>query len=144
MYFNWRWLSQPWMPEQRRSIHPREHCWATRGMGSDTQTGRVSLQGIITVKPLHSCQTLWDPVDCVTPGSSVRGIPRQEYRSGLPCTPPGDLPDPGIEPVSLTSPALAGGFFTTRTTSETPCWAKQPIPKGSSPWIPTSLLLLNH
>ena len=37
---------------------------------------------------------------------------RQEYRSGLPFPPPGDLLDPGIEPVSLVSPALAG-FFTT-------------------------------
>ena len=35
---------------------------------------------------------------------------RQEYWSGLPFPPPGDLPDPGIEPAS---PALAGGFFTT-------------------------------
>ena len=34
---------------------------------------------------------------------------RQEYQSGLPCPPPGDLPDPGIEPGS---PALAGRFFT--------------------------------
>ena len=32
--------------------------------------------------------------------------------SGLPCPPPGDLPNPGTEPVSLMSPALAGGFFT--------------------------------
>ena len=38
------------------------------------------------------------------------GFPRQEYWSGLPFPPPGDLPDPGIE---LVSPALAGGFFTT-------------------------------
>ena len=38
------------------------------------------------------------------------GFPRQEYWSGLPFPHPGDLPDPGIEPVS---PALAGGFFTT-------------------------------
>ena len=38
------------------------------------------------------------------------GCPRQEYWSGLSCPPPGDLPDPGIEPAS---PALAGGFFTT-------------------------------
>ena len=38
---------------------------------------------------------------------------RQEYWSGLPCLPPGDLPDPGIEPVSLMSPTLAGGFFIT-------------------------------
>ena len=38
---------------------------------------------------------------------------RQEYRSGLPplCAPPGDLPGPGTEPVSLVAPALAGGFF---------------------------------
>ena len=31
---------------------------------------------------------------------------RQEYWRGLPCPPPGDLPDPGIDPVSITSPAL--------------------------------------
>ena len=37
---------------------------------------------------------------------------RQEYWSGLPFPTPGDLPDPGIEPVSLASPVLAGGFFT--------------------------------
>ena len=43
---------------------------------------------------------------------------RQEYWSGLPCPPPGDLPDPGIEPVSLTPPALAGRFFTTCATWE--------------------------
>ena len=43
------------------------------------------------------------------------GFSRQEYWSGLPCPPPGDLPDPGIKPTSLMSPALAGGFFTTST-----------------------------
>ena len=41
------------------------------------------------------------------------GFSRQEYWSGLLCPPPGDLPDPGIKPKSLTSPALAGRFFTT-------------------------------
>ena len=35
------------------------------------------------------------------------GFSRQEYWGGLPCPPPGDLPDPGIEPVSLIYPALA-------------------------------------
>ena len=45
------------------------------------------------------------------------GFSRWEYWSGLPC-PPGDLPNPGIEPMFLTSPALAGGFFTTTTTWE--------------------------
>ena len=40
------------------------------------------------------------------------GFSKQEHWSGLPCLPPGDLPDPGIEPVSLTSPSLADeGFF---------------------------------
>ena len=40
------------------------------------------------------------------------GFSRQEYWSGLPCPPPGDFPDPGIKSASLTTPALAGGFFT--------------------------------
>ena len=44
------------------------------------------------------------------------GFSRQEYWCGLPYPSPGDLPDPGIEPTCLTSPALAGGFFTTSTT----------------------------
>ena len=42
---------------------------------------------------------------------------RQEHWSGLPCPPPGDLPNPWLEPVSLMSPELADGFFTTSTTS---------------------------
>ena len=41
------------------------------------------------------------------------GFSRQEYWSGLPFPPPGDLPNPGIEPESPTSPAVAGGLFTT-------------------------------
>ena len=44
----------------------------------------------------------------------------QEYWNGLSCPPPGDLPDPGIEPMSLISPALAGRFFTTNATKS---WA---------------------
>ena len=46
-------------------------------------------------------------------GPLSMGFSRQNYRSGLPCPPPGDLPGPGVKPVSLMSPALAGGFFTT-------------------------------
>ena len=48
------------------------------------------------------------------------GFPRQEYWSGLPFPPPGDLPDPGIKPES---PALAGGFFTTEPPGK-------PLPRG--------------
>ena len=45
------------------------------------------------------------------------GFSRQEYWSGLPFPPPGNLPNPGIEPVSLMSPALVGRFFMTTATS---------------------------
>ena len=57
------------------------------------------------------------PQSCPTPWSVAHqatlsmGFSRQEYWSRLPCTPPGDLPDPGIELMSLISPALAGGFL---------------------------------
>ena len=70
---------------------------------------------------MHACQvasvmsnTLWPYglyIACQAPLSM--GFSRQEYQSGLPCPPPRDLPNPGMEPTSLTSPALAGRFFTT-------------------------------
>ena len=46
------------------------------------------------------------------------GFSREEYWSGLPCPSPGDLPDPGFEPASLMSPALAGRFFITNVSWE--------------------------
>ena len=46
------------------------------------------------------------------------GFSSQEYWSGLPCSPPGDFPNPGIQPAFLRSPALAGEFFTTSVTWE--------------------------
>ena len=46
------------------------------------------------------------------------GFSKEDCWSGLLCLPPGDLPDPGIEPVSLIPPALVGGFFTTSATWE--------------------------
>ena len=52
------------------------------------------------------------------------GFSGKDYWSGLPRPPPGDLPDPGIKPVSLTYPALAGRFFTTRATWEAPHLSK--------------------
>ena len=57
--------------------------------------------------------TLWT-VACQA--SLSMGFSRQEDWSGLPCPPPGDLPQPEIEPPSLVSPALADGFFTTSAT----------------------------
>ena len=58
-------------------------------------------------------------MDHSLPGSSVReDAPGKN--TGVPHTPPGDLPDPGIEPASLMSPELAGGFFMSRAIWEAP------------------------
>ena len=56
------------------------------------------------------------------------GFSRQEYWTGLPCRPPGDLPDPGIKLISLRSPALSGGFFTTSA-----IWEAHSIPVSGNP-----------
>ena len=64
---------------------------------------------------VHIFAILWT-IACQAPLSM--GFSRQEYWSGLPCPPPEDLPNLGIEPVSLTFPVLAGGFFTTSATWE--------------------------
>ena len=72
----------------------------------------------MAAKLLQSYPTLCDPVAHSPLGSSVLGFSRQEYWSRLPFPSPGDLPDPGIKPISLESPTLAGGFFTTSTTWE--------------------------
>ena len=56
----------------------------------------------------QSCLTLCDLTNCRLPGFSNHGIFQQEYWNGLPFPTQGDLPDPGIKPVS---PVLAGGFF---------------------------------
>ena len=61
------------------------------------------------------CATLWT-VACQAP--LLIRFPRQGNWSGLPCPPPGDLSDPGMEPASPMSPASAGGFFTTSATWE--------------------------
>ena len=68
------------------------------------------------------CQVALVTSDSVTPWTVALqaplpiGFSRQEYWNGLPCPPPTDLSDSGIELVSLMSPALAGGFFTTSAT----------------------------
>ena len=70
-------------------------------------------------------QTPCDPME-TTRASLSMGFSRQEYRSGLPCPAPRGLPDPGIEPMSLASPALVGGFFTTNAIWEAPASLRVP------------------
>ena len=59
------------------------------------------------------------------------GFSRQEYRSGMLFPSPGHLPDPGIEPTSLASPALASRFFTT-------------VPRGKPIYVPKHQIISPH
>ena len=85
-------------------------------MWAKIQWNIVCLCSIAPVKS-GSFATLW----AVAPQAllSMR-FSRQENWSGLPSPPPGDVPNPGIKPMSLTSPALAGRFFTSSTAWEAP------------------------
>ena len=70
---------------------------------------------------LLSCVQLFaTPRALVCQAPLSMGFPRQEYWTRLSFPPPGDHPDPGIEPSSLESPALAGGFFITNAPWELP------------------------
>ena len=82
------------------------------------------------------CATPWTAA-CQAPLSM--GFSRQEYWSGLPCPSPGDLPDPGIKPMSLTSPAVASGFVRTSTTWHTLQFLQKPskseLKSGRTGWV---------
>ena len=65
------------------------------------------------LSPFSHAQVFVTPRTVTHQAPLSMGFSRQEYWSGLPRPPPGNLPDPGIEPSSLASPALAVGFFTT-------------------------------
>ena len=73
---------------------------------------------VLCVKSFQSYPTLCDPMTAAHQALLSMGFSKEDCWSGLPCLPPGDLPDPGIEPTSLISPALVGGFFTTSATWE--------------------------
>ena len=86
---------------------------------------------------LLSCFThvqLCDAMAYSLPGSSVHGILQVRILEWAAIPPQGDLPDPGIKPVSLMSPALAGGLFTTGTNWE--------APKNSHITIITKILMI--
>ena len=78
---------------------------------------KLLFQLCLTLWPF-SCVWLCDPMDCTCQAPMSMRFSRQEYWSVLPWHPSRDLSDRGIEPVPLTYPTLAGGFFTTRATWE--------------------------
>ena len=61
------------------------------------------LTPLVSRLSLQSCLTLCNPMDHSPPDSSPMRFSKQEYWSGLPGPPPGDLPNPGIKPTSLLS-----------------------------------------
>ena len=112
--------SEVWVGLEKSEAHSWDHYMVLK------PRGQVDLKYIYHTAGLHNfvCKvtsvmsnsaTPWT-VACQAPLSV--GFSRQEYWSELPCPPPGDLPDPGMELASLLSPALAGRFFTTSATWE--------------------------
>ena len=70
----------------------------------------------VKVLIVQSCPTLCDPMDCSLPSSSVHGILQARIWEWAAMPSSRDLPDPGIEPMSLAALALADGFFTSSAT----------------------------
>ena len=86
----------------------------------------------LCAKSLQSCPTLCNPMDYIAHQAPLSmGFPRQEYWSGLPFPTSGDLPNPGIEPLSPTSPALPDRFFTTSATWEAPIGTQIIVPHAN-------------
>ena len=82
------------------------------------------------------CPALCDPMGC-KPSKLLLSVEfsRQEYWNDLPFPTPGNLPDPGIEPVSLASPVLAGRFFNPSLGGS--CQSHSHIEKGAVSYWPS-------
>ena len=87
------------------------------------------LSFVVVVQSLSPLQLFCGPMDYSPQAPLSLRFPRQEYWSGLSYFPPGDLPHPGIDPVS---PALAGGFFTTEPLGKPPKKKKKNVHNCSS------------
>ena len=103
----WRipWTEEPgWL--QSMGSQKVRHDWVTK---PSTHTNEHSTHVLCLV--IQSSLTLCDPWTVAPQAPMSMGFSRQEYWSEFPCPPPGDCSNPGIKP---RSPALAGGFFTTK------------------------------
>ena len=99
------------------SLHftPRGWGWGCRGTNTCRSSPHPVMDWKWTVVAVELLSHVWlfvTPWTVVCQVPLPMGFPRQEYWSGVPFPPPGDLPNSGIEPVS---PALAGRFFTTES-----------------------------
>ena len=114
---------QPHLGKSPGDMGVQPFCRCPRGLGRGTPVLRHLL---FLLCPFccrcsvpRSCRTLATPWTVACPAPLPMGFSRQEYWRGLPLSPSGDLPPPGMEPAS---PALAGVFFTTSAT-----WKPVPI-----------------
>ena len=133
----WQHLLCLCTPQCRTQSHRTQHAGDTGTRVSHDshtpavpllKTGRMVLKvhltvpGLETSHTLHyvlsrlSYLTLCNPMDCSLPGSPVHGILQARILEWVVMPFSRDLPDPGVEPASFMSPALAGGFFATRHT----------------------------
>ena len=80
---------------QKLILQPKPKFNKSEGYGNRTEQNKV--HACLDAQP---CPTLCDPRDCRPPAPLSMGFPRQEYWSGLPFPPPGDIPDPGMESMS--------------------------------------------
>ena len=76
------------------------------------------MEGGRCLSDVLACLTLWDPMDCSPPGSSVHRILQARTLEWVSIPSAEDLPNPGMKPWSPASPELTGGFFTTSATWE--------------------------
>ena len=97
-----KWYNWIYIQNRKRSTYIENNLWL-----------RVCMPSHFSCVQLFV--TLWN---IAHQASLFMGFSRWEHWTGLPHPPPGELPDPEIELTSLTSPALAGRFFTTSTTWE--------------------------
>ena len=123
-FWKWRNWDFPGSPVVKTSHFQCKGQDSTPGQGTRSHMPQLTVhmlklkipRAYTCAKSLQSCLTPYDPMDCSPRGSTLYGFSRRGYWNELPCCPPGDLPNPGMETASLKSPALAGGFFTTSTT----------------------------
>ena len=87
--------------------------WGVNLQGKE-ETGKRQKEKAVGFRNCRHGVSYVHPMDCIAHQAPLSmGFSRQKYGNGLPCPPPGDLPNPEIEPTSLVSPALAGRFLTT-------------------------------
>ena len=130
---SWLVIVIPWLHWTDRLIHSQCFHLIKRGIyWTSTDMKEVRLLGK-HILCNHACVCSFSHVWLfATPWTVAHqaplsmGFSRQLYWSGLPCSPPRDLPETWIEPASPMSPVLAGGFFTTSAT-----WQAHVLP---SPW----------